>query len=195
MAWSIISLVAADSSVSITFELPEAEQVRGSRAVIHHRRWPWIWYSICAVLAGGTFLRMIWKAVHYPGDQWAADLPLMFLFCIWAGCVYAAPWMTVRQMRKNLPIHQGPHTLVVSGAGIEGRSPHITSSLDWTLIREVAETREFLLFFTQKNYAAIVPKRVLSPETALALRHMVEHYALPQCPVPTGWTKVKGGVA
>jgi hypothetical protein len=109
--------------------------------------------------------------------------------------VYASPWLMIRQARKSLPIHQGPHVWKMSHDGLAIQSPHSGTSVGWALLREVYETDEFFFFYLTRQAAYILPKRVVSPDDLANVRRGAELWCAPSCVLPRGWARVSGGAA
>ena len=181
--------------ISVTFDLPQAEQVRASRIVHHSNKLVRAAYVACVIIIIGVLVVAGRQSSEGNPGAWSDAAPLIFLMLIWAAVLYASPWITVRQWRKNMPIHQGPHLWRISATGLAIQSPHTGSSLEWPLIRRIEETEEFLLFFLTKTYASILPKRVLPHEIIVTLRERIAVWAPPTCRLPKGWLTHTGRAA
>jgi hypothetical protein len=80
------------------------------------------------------------------------------------------PWLQRRTVSKAYyvnPAMQGQQTYEFSSEGLKMAGPLSTVAVAWPGILSVVETREFLLFFVQKNLAYYLPKRVVGDSTEL----------------------------
>lgn len=165
------------ASVTVSFELPQAEQVRASRVIVHRLWSTWAAYAFFALLSAWVLGDSIWRAWQGWYVSWSTTLPVASAPLAMIGVIYAVPWWTVRRWRKDIPIHQGPHAWTISEAGIRVESPHVNSTLEWALIREVRENPEFVFLCLSKRFAYIVPKRVLQGGTAESFWQAMERWA------------------
>jgi YcxB-like protein len=148
--------------LTFVFELPREEQVRASRYVSNRQWGTWLGYAAF----GGAGLFLIAHTalcvtrggvVNWPSTMLAAGGSLAMV-----GFIYFLPNYVVWQMRRALPIHQGPHKWTINpGVGFATESPSATASYEWKLIRKVVESDEFFLFYLVPTFAVVLPKRVV----------------------------------
>lgn len=165
------------ASVTVSFELPQAEQVRASRVIVHRQWSTWAAYAFFGLLSAWVVAMSAWWAWQGRYVSWPVTLVAAGGALLGVGVIYASPWLTVRRWRKDIPIHQGPHVWTISEAGIRVESPHVNSTLEWALIREVRENPEFVFLCLSKRFAYIVPKRVLQGGTAESFWQVMERWA------------------
>jgi hypothetical protein len=154
-------------SLTVTFELPWAEQVRASRVLTHGLRSTWLAYGLFGFMSLAALV--VWVAA---GPSFPLHLALLgvggplFVMAI----IYLSPSFAVWETRRQMPTHQGPHTWTLSRTGLAIASPHTTRSLEWCLVMEVRQVREFWLFRITKGAAYVLPRRVLDEPTEASLR-------------------------
>jgi hypothetical protein len=152
---------------SVSFELPYKEHVRAARALIHRQSTTWLGYAffVClSILLGiaGAWSILIGRGVTVPGVIIASTAPLLMV-----ALIYAVPWLLVLQARKDFPVFGGPLVFTLSEEGIQLRTQHSTASYSWSLVREVAQTSDFIFLCLSKQSAFVIPKRALSAESEL----------------------------
>ncbi|MGI4792184.1 MAG: YcxB family protein [Janthinobacterium lividum] len=74
-------------------------------------------------------------------------------------CLWSARFHVSRAAHKSLGL-LGTQTLKVDGAGLRQVTARVDSLIQWKAFPEVEESASQILFFTDKQHAIIVPKRV-----------------------------------
>ncbi len=152
------------------FLLDEREQVRASR-VMHHRRWSTrIAYGSLALL-GLVGVPVYLEAVASGRNVPSIVVPIGLAGLAGAfGVLYMGPHTSVRALRKSNRAAGGPHVYTFDDIGLHIVSPGAQTSIDWANFIETHETKDFILFYYAKSWAALLPKRVLASGELEAFR-------------------------
>ena len=150
---------------SVSFEMAYKEHVRAARAHIHRHKTTWLGYAffLClSVLLGivGAWSILSGRGVTSPGVIIASTAPLLMV-----ALIYTLPWVLVFQARKDFPVFGGPLVLTLSEEGVQLKTQHSSASYSWSLVREVAQTRDFIFLCLSKQSSFVIPKRALSAES------------------------------
>jgi hypothetical protein len=82
---------------------------------------------------------------------------------------FAATWSIRRIARRQLTYLCVPTTLQVTSDGYECRTDQYTTTVQWSMFRQVVTTPEFWLFFVNRQFAAFLPKRAFDSEQQVEL--------------------------
>jgi hypothetical protein len=159
--------VTQQEPLTYVFEFPRDEQVRASRLVTHRRWGTWLGYFFFG--GAGVFIVTSMLVFQWQGRyvNWVSAAPAIAGCAAMVAFIYFLPTYIVHQMRKNLPIHQGPHTWIMTpGVGLSVSSPGASAAYEWRLFREVTESPDFYLLYLTKQFACVLPKRVLGGSDA-----------------------------
>jgi hypothetical protein len=144
------------------------ELQRASRAVQDQQR-VLKWVIRLTVLSPILLVLLGWVS---KGDLRQALLDnVWFAIFIIAMMFVGVPWLRRRTVSKAYyanPTMQGQQTYEFSPEGLKMAGPLSNVAVAWGGILSVVETREFLLFFVQKNLAYFLPKRVRANSTELS---------------------------
>jgi hypothetical protein len=100
-------------------------------------------------------------------------MPYFVFVFLWIGAMLVLPrWSARRQFLKQPGAH-GPRTVLLDATGVHWRWNGGSSDIDWkNYIRAVEGKSQFLLY-TSPACFNIIPKRALSSEGLIELRHML----------------------
>jgi hypothetical protein len=160
-------------ALAFQFEIPEGEQVRASRVLLHRQpiiRWMYVLFPLGAV---AFFLIDVYALPHK--DR---AFPLTAVIVAAAAIsgvtvLYRSPRVAVRAHRANNRAAAGPHTFLFADSGLEASSPGALATYEWANIAEVTETAEFLFFSISKGQAMVLPKRAIPAEQLAPLRELL----------------------
>ena len=101
---------------------------------------------------------------------------MFLLFVLFAKLL--GPWLGARQFVKKNPDKLGPSKVSVGADGVDYESPHANATSRWSAYPRILETTDLFLFYTQSNFAQILPKRCFeNPDKIENLRKILTtHY-------------------
>lgn len=102
---------------------------------------------------------------------------LLFLLVFWL-LKYFVYWFAARQFVKKNPTKLGPNKVSVSSNGLSYEGAHADGTVRWSAYPRILETKDVFLFYTQSNFAQILPKRCFEkPDDTENIRHILSaHY-------------------
>lgn len=154
-------LTSDSATLSFTFFLDPAEQVRAGQAVANRLRFAWFrrwgWALIFAlplvlVLTGDVPLTSLW--------------PYGVILVLIGAFFALTPAILRRQVRRAIaqtPSLREPQTYEFTDAGVRMTNPLAAAELRWGAVIEAAETEEFVLLYYSPKCAYYVPKRIIGP--------------------------------
>jgi hypothetical protein len=156
-------------SISVTFRYSEEEYVKATR----------IYYSKALKLKFDIFLCISMIIV---GSFFSVKYgySAIWMFAIFAGIgflgflYYAFNILPKTRFRQEPKFHND-YTLVFSEDGIDFKTDHLDSKVEWSYYKYVWESNEFYQIFYGKGLYTLVPKRIFqSSDEEKLFRHMLE---------------------
>ena len=78
---------------------------------------------------------------------------------VWIAVIILIPYRSARKQWKLMPYLAEPLCQTFTTQTIRRTSPSISSDVNWSVVREIYETRSFFLLYISPNQALIVSKR------------------------------------
>jgi hypothetical protein len=165
-----------DESLTISLEVARAEQVRASRVLMHSLASTWVAYALFGLMSlavSALYVLSVRRGVPMP-------LPMVLLFgggpLFVIALIYGSPSYTVWHLRRQMPLALGPATWTFSRTGLSIAGPHSTVSVEWCLVMQVRECRDFWLFRITKLTAYGLPRRALDEAAEASLRASLQQW-------------------
>jgi hypothetical protein len=177
----------ADPTPTFTFQfdLDEAEQVRGSRAVLLRNR-------TFLITLGVLMLLPVAATVIFLLELLAQSVDLSVVIAAWIAVplvgalnIYNVPRQVTKGVRKNNRAAMGPHTYTLTASGLAATSTGASANIEWANIHAIRESREFFLFYFASNWAHLLPKRVVGDEALPSLRSALRSWAGERAHLPS----------
>jgi YcxB-like protein len=148
---------------------------RANRQVLRYAKYP-AWLRVGLKLApwtGGLVLT-IWLATILIVHDWGAlarSSPWIFLIVAWiAFLLYGTGWLGARAWEKRHPPGHREIVIGVDRTGFNTSSYPGDLRLKWDALVQIIETDAFFLFYATPQMAYYLPKAVVPPSDASALR-------------------------
>ena len=168
--------IASDSPkvVEVNFELQLADVEQGLAALPRARLSKMFgWFGVLAVLA---IIGWRWHEGRDPSLLAVVGVLLIATFVLGRD-----PTKRIaKRIYDALPVEARQVTLRCNDAGIQLDSSDSSTLVRWPDVTRVLEAKSSFLIFASRTSAQIVPKRVLTADQVIALRHLVTHHVVPR---------------
>jgi hypothetical protein len=128
------------------------------------------------VLATGVILLIL--APH--GGAFQNLMPLCILFMFWITIMWASPYLSARSQFRGSPSAKAPITLDVSDAGLQFRSQHTDSKVDWSAYVKWLEEKAIFAIFPNPRVFIVIPKRAFTVDQVSEFRELLRQHVKPQ---------------
>ncbi len=149
--------------VQTVFEFDAKEAFRGARAVTSltaFRFVPW-WIAGLAIVGLATSILSGWGEASLV-SMLVSFLPYLLLCGFWLALIPFSQWHASRKMPSRDASLNGPQEREIDLFGYHSRGNGVTVDVPWHVMARGVETREFFLFFYNKQCAYYLPKRTLT---------------------------------
>jgi hypothetical protein len=107
-------------------------------------------------------------------DAIMAAMPWLLLAAIWGWLYQGLPLrLYARAIDRTMRQFPGEEVRELSEEGLYWSSPRGAQHVTWDAVREVAETEEFLLLYTEGTSACFIPKHAISVELEEPVRALL----------------------
>ena len=173
-------------AVFVNLEYSEVYRATVALTVRQFRKLLIIW-GIVAALMLTIFVFALIRPM--PGKDWYETSrnarPLLWVFGIPLGFVFAVPLLTARKVVSDERIRKGI-SYRFSEVGIHVESPVAKSDLQWTAFRNVIEMRSAFLLLSGASLAHILPKRCFASEADIAAMRSMLRVHFPEAKLRQG---------
>jgi hypothetical protein len=166
--------------VTITVRLTQKDYATALRELAKHRT-GWakrvlFWISVAFLGCMVYFVLRDSETPFLNGVMAVVGVAMFLLFVLSAKLF--GPWLGGRQFVKKNPDKLGPSKVSVNADGVNYESPHANAASKWSAYPRIMETMDLFLFYTQSNFAQILPKRCFeNPNEIESLRKILTtHY-------------------
>jgi hypothetical protein len=158
--------------MEVSYQLTEVDYRRGLTAWRTSSAWRrWIYrlgiVAMAALIVGSAGL-MIWnpklRQVWWP----VLGLGVLWLVLIWIG-----PRLQARVQFRRMPSAQDPMTVIVTDSGMQIRSPHYDSQVNWSTYIGWAEEESVFVVFPQPRIYIPLPKRAFTVDQVGEFREIL----------------------
>ncbi|HEX8566288.1 MAG TPA: YcxB family protein [Pyrinomonadaceae bacterium] len=168
--------------INLTFSYSEKEYVSGSRllyARIYHTNF---YFALSFIaLSGATTGFLLFGASFL----WYAAILVGLVSLVFALISFNSP----KQHYRTGPLLREQLNFEFSEDGIWFRAKNIDSRFEWSLYKQVLETREFYYLLYGKNEATMIPKRVFTDAEEAVFRNLLQRKVTPKFEVFGGASK------
>lgn len=162
--------------ISITVSLTQADYARAIKAFVTRRATVVRLILFCVATLTFSVFFCFWLATSadylVSGMISVGVVAIAMLFLI-----YGVPYFAARTFVKKNPDKLGPNRQEIGPGGASYQSQHGDARLAWSAFQQIRETPELFLFYTQSNFAQIVPKRCFTDQSEIEqYREIIRKY-------------------
>jgi hypothetical protein len=161
--------------MTITFPSTFADHYRAYRAAFHRKPAAWLGYAFFCLLPIGIALAALAKGWSLQ-ELWAQNGLLLLVGPLFA--LVGVPLlhrMNVKQQRAGNASTAGEQTYAFSADGVRMWGSLSNTSVLWSGVTEVVETKRFFLLYFSAVHFLYIPKWRLSKEQCSELRALLAH--------------------
>ena len=119
--------------MEVTYQLTPEDFRQGIMA--HRRknaRSRWGFRVVFGIVAVMLSMGLIMLALRPSSSTFQNVRPMLIVCAVWLAILWFAPRLSARSQFRGTPAAQGPITLGISEGGLQLRSPHSDSTLQWS---------------------------------------------------------------
>jgi hypothetical protein len=98
---------------------------------------------------------------------------------LWLLAVYLSPWLQGRMQFRRMPSAHSPMTMTFSDSGLQVRSEHYDSHVNWSTYIGWAEEKSVFVLFPQPRIYVPIPKRAFTVEQQNEFRELLRRNIKP----------------
>ena len=159
--------------MTVTYPATFRDHYSAYRTAFHRKPVAWVGYAFFGLLPIGIALAALARG-WTPSELWADSGYLLLVGPAFAFVgVPLLHRMNVKQQRSGNAASEGDQSYAFSEDGIRVWGPLYNTSVLWTGVGEVKETKRFFLIYLSEVHFLFVPKNQLSEEQAIELRTLL----------------------
>jgi len=131
-----------------------------------------------AILVLATGVTLLILEPH--GDAFRNLIPLYILFSLWTLAFWGAPYLSARSQFRGSRAAKAPMTLDVTDAGLQFRSQHTDSKVDWSAYVKWLEEKTIFALFPNPKIFIVIPKRAFTVDQVSEFRELLRQHVKPE---------------
>lgn len=130
------------------------------------------------ILALATGLILDILAPH--SDAFRNRVPLYVLFILWTLLYWGSPYLSARSQFRGSRAAKAPITLDITDTGLQFRSQHVDSKVDWTAYVKWLEQKTIFALFSNPKIFVVIPKRAFTVDQVSEFRELLRQHVKPE---------------
>ena len=132
-------------------------------------------FTVLVLATGATGLIL---APH--SDAFRNLIPLYIVFILWTIIFWASPYRSARSQFRGSRAAKALITLNVTDAGLQFRSQHTDSKVDWSAYVKWLEEKTIFALFPNPKIFIVIPKRAFTVNQVSEFRELLREHVKPE---------------
>jgi hypothetical protein len=128
------------------------------------------------VLATGVILAILAPR----SDAFRNLIPMYVVFILWTLLFWGSPYLSARSQFRGSRAAKAPITLDITDSGLQFRSQHTDSKVDWSAYVKWLEEKTIFALFPNPKIFIVIPKRAFTVDQVSEFRELLRQHVKPE---------------